>query len=141
MNMPLSEEQKEQLSAPLSTANVKSRKGGRGQLAYVEAWHCIDMMNKIFGFTQWSSELLLLDQVANVHLDGEGKSAKFNISYLAKVQVTINGATYADTGTGHGLNMTLGDAIESASKEAVSDAMKRTMRHLGYQFGLALYDK
>ena len=141
MNMPLSDEQKEILSGPLSTAHVKSRQGGRDKLRYVEAWHCIDVMNKVFGFAGWSSQIVRLEKIGETHLDGEGKNARYNITYLAEVLVEVSGAAYRDTGTGHGLNMRFGDAIESASKEAVSDAMKRSMRHLGYQFGLALYDK
>ena len=141
MNLPLNEEQIASLSAKLSTDNVKTRRGGRDKLAYVEAWYCIDVMNKIFGFAGWSHQIHRLEEVSRVCLQGEGKAARFNVTYLSESVVRVGNAVYRDTGTGHGQNMPIGDAIESASKEAVSDSMKRTLRHLGYQFGLALYDK
>jgi|TARA_R110000765_G_scaffold174844_3_gene279471 hypothetical protein len=139
--MQIPEAASEKLAAPLLSTNVKQRKGGRNGLKYVEAWYCIDQMNKIFGFGAWNHEIYTLTEVARVCISGEGREARYNVTFLSESIVRVGNATYRDTGTGHGLNQPLGDAIESASKEAVSDSMKRTMRHLGYQFGLALYDK
>ena len=45
------------------------------------------------------------------------------------------------TGYGSGIAKDLGDAIESALKEAETDAMKRALMTFGNPFGLALYDK
>jgi recombination DNA repair RAD52 pathway protein len=45
------------------------------------------------------------------------------------------------TGAGHGIDADLGQAHESAIKEAESDAMKRAFMQFGNPFGLALYDK
>ncbi|MDK2063130.1 Rad52/Rad22 family DNA repair protein, partial [Aliarcobacter butzleri] len=46
-----------------------------------------------------------------------------------------------DVGFGTGISKTLADANESASKEAVTDAIKRAFRSFGNQFGNSLYDK
>jgi hypothetical protein len=45
------------------------------------------------------------------------------------------------SGVGHGTGATLGEAHESALKEAETDAMKRALTTFGNLFGLALYDK
>ena len=45
------------------------------------------------------------------------------------------------TGAGHGIDTDLGQAHESALKEAETDAMKRALMTFGNSFGLALYDK
>jgi len=44
-------------------------------------------------------------------------------------------------GAGHGIDVDLGLAHESALKEAETDAMKRALMTFGNPFGLALYDK
>jgi hypothetical protein len=45
------------------------------------------------------------------------------------------------SGAGHGIDADLGQAHESALKEAETDAMKRALMTFGNPFGLALYDK
>ena len=133
MNLPLNEEQIASLSAKLSTDNVKTRRGGRDKLAYVEAWYCIDVMNKIFGFAGWSHQIHRLEEVSRVCLQGEGKAARFNVTYLSESVVRVGNAVYRDTGTGHGQNMPIGDAIESASKEAVYDSGKSSESTAGVE--------
>jgi DNA repair and recombination protein RAD52 len=44
-------------------------------------------------------------------------------------------------GAGHGIDVDVGQAHESAIKEAETDAMKRALMTFGNPFGLALYDK
>ena len=49
--------------------------------------------------------------------------------------------TREGSGVGHGSGHTLGEAHESALKEAETDATKRALVTFGNCFGLALYDK
>ena len=51
------------------------------------------------------------------------------------------GAAGDQLGAGHGIDLDLGQAHESALKEAETDAMKRALMTFGNPFGLALYDK
>ena len=67
--------------------------------------------------------------------DGHG------ISYTAKVRVTVGEIVREGVGAGHGIDVDLGLAHESAIKEAETDAMKRALMTFGNPFGLALYDK
>ena len=46
-----------------------------------------------------------------------------------------------DVGFGTGVARNLDDAHENSAKEAVTDALKRSLRSFGNQFGNSLYDK
>ena len=132
------------LSAPLARSRVKSRKQGSAQVSYLEAWDIMDALNSIFGFGLWSSEER---DIKCVH-EAQNEKNGWDVSYIATVRLTVEGdgedgfCYYDGTGSGHGRNQRyVGDAHESAIKEATTDALKRASIHLGNQFGLALYDK
>lgn len=147
--MAFSTEQEKALAGPLDRAKVKTRKQGGKELSYVEAWHAIAEANRIFGFDAWDRETILLVETNRdlVELKGDnGPYQQWRVGYHAKVRITVytDGPTVRE-GTGFGSGManpaSLGDAIESAIKEAESDAMKRALMTFGNPFGLALYDK
>ncbi|HYL33436.1 MAG TPA: Rad52/Rad22 family DNA repair protein [Stellaceae bacterium] len=66
-------------------------------------------------------------------------------SYAVQVRIKIRaGKTVVareGTGLGHGIGATLGEAHESALKEAETDATTRALVTFGNPFGVALYDK
>jgi DNA recombination protein Rad52 len=148
--MAFTAEQFDALTGPLDRAKVRTRKQGGKELSYIEAWHAIDEANRIFGFDMWDRETVLLTETNRDLVELKGDSGPYNqwrVGYLAKVRITVHtndGATMRE-GTGFGSGMAnpagLGDAIESAIKEAESDAMKRALMTFGNPFGLALYDK
>lgn len=50
-------DQRALLEGKLDKANVKSRRGANGKaVAYLEAWHVIDVANEVFGFGNWDAE-------------------------------------------------------------------------------------
>ena len=62
------------------------------------------------------------------------------------MRITVGEGTGAQSiregcGAGHGIDTDLGQAHESALKEAETDAIKRALMTFGNAFGLALYDK
>ncbi len=140
------DQQIEKLSAPLDKSVVKEREQGGKKLSYVEAWHAIAEANRIFGFDGWNRETVTLTQT-NCDLvelkGGNGPYKQWRVGYIAKVRITARGTIREGTGYGSGMAKpeALGDAIESAVKEAESDAMKRALMTFGNPFGLALYDK
>lgn len=142
--MTFTPEQIKELDAPLSKGVVK--KNPRG-FDYVEAWHAISEANRIFGFGAWTRETVVLTETNRdlVTLKGSGASTyqQWRVGYLAKVRVTAGAVVREGTGFGSGMSKpeALGEAIESAAKEAESDAMKRALMTFGNPFGLALYDK
>lgn len=142
------DEQKAMLSADLSRANVKTRQQAGRELSYVEGWWAIAEANRIFGFDGWSSETVHIAAVAegSRNLGKPPNSyAGFGVSYIARVRVTVYAGSRVlireGVGTGHGIDRDLGQAHESAIKEAETDARKRALMTFGNPFGLALYDK
>lgn len=144
--MSFNDIQKSQLAAKLPAAAVKSRQqGGRG-VSYIEGWHAIAEANRIFGFDGWTRETIDIKCVAEREREiGRDKKPGFGVSYIAKVRVVALAGddivTREGVGAGHGIDQDLGQAHESAIKEAETDAMKRALMTFGNPFGLALYDK
>lgn len=145
----LSTEQIAQLEAPLDRARVKSRKQAGRDVSYIESWHAESEANRIFGFDGWDSLILDLRMVSEreviIGKGGNYEKPGWSVSYICTVRVPIwNGERMVHrdgVGAGHGIDADLGQAHESAVKEAASDAEKRALKTWGNQFGLALYDK
>jgi len=140
--MAFSDDQIKALSAPLDRSVVKTNPKGH---SYVEAYHAENEANRIFGFDAW-------DRTDDVHLIGEAlKKDKYGndqhwVYYRCKVRITVRtpgGAVVIREGQGYGsgIDKDLGQAHESALKEAESDAEKRALKTFGNPFGQALYDK
>jgi len=136
-------EQLKHLQSPLNGQRVKRREQGNMTLNYLEGYDIIDRANEIFGFDGWSYEINKLEQVSEEINEKNNKV----ISYRALIQVTVYATNHqlfvirTDVGYGIGIANNYALAHESGGKEAVTDALKRTMRTFGSQFGNALYDK
>jgi DNA repair and recombination protein RAD52 len=140
--MSFTPEQKVALSAPLNRANVRNRAQSGRQLSYVESWFVIAEANRIFGFDGWTRETVDLRCVSEAPREiGQSKTPGHSVTYICKVRVTVGGIVREGCGAGHGIDRDLGQAHESALKEAESDAAKRALMTFGNPFGLALYDK
>ena len=127
----------EELKRKLDPAHVKGRTQGGGQVQYIEGWHAIAEANRIFGFGEWNRETLELRQLG----DPRETSGKMRVDYMACVRITVGGVIRDGCGFGQGIDKDVGQAHESALKEAETDAMKRALMTFGNPFGLALYDK
>jgi DNA repair and recombination protein RAD52 len=111
---------------------------------YIEGWRVIDEANRIFGFDGWTRET-----VDMIETNRELKDGKHFVGYRCKVRVTVldhesdppTHVVREGSAFGSGVSKNLGDAVESAVKEAETDAMKRALMTFGNPFGLALYDK
>lgn len=141
------DEQKKELAKPLHPDNVKPPAPGKyGE--YVEGWKVIEEANRIFGFDGWSRETVDMVEVCRYETTvGRDRKPGWAVGYRAKVRVTIGTENFTNpiiregSAVGNGVSVQLYDAVESAVKEAETDAMKRALMTLGYPFGLALYDK
>jgi len=127
----------DELKKPLDRKNVKERTQSGFKLSYIEGWHAIDEANRIFGFDGWSRETAGLTCVR----EPEQINGNWRVGYIAKVRVSVAGIFRDGTGYGSGIAKDVGDAYESAVKEAETDATKRALMTFGNPFGLALYDK
>jgi DNA recombination protein Rad52 len=149
--MTLTPQQIQILEAPLDPAHVVVAKaGGFGPKGdYLEGWHVINELNRVFGFDGWSYTIALTrDAVEHVEVEKTDyktkatyKEMQWQAAYTCICTLTAAGATRQDVGFGSGFAKGIGDAIEGATKEATTDALKRCARTFGNIFGLALYDK
>lgn len=128
----------EELKKPLDPRHVASRSQGGGQVSYIEGWHAIAEANRIFGFDGWTRETMDLRQLGEPY----EVNGKWRVNYSARVRITVAGVLIREgCGFGQGIDKDVGQAHESALKEAETDAMKRALMTFGNPFGLALYDK
>lgn len=132
-------EQIKELEAPLSRANVKEREQAGRKFSYIEAYHAENEANRIFGFSSWD-RFTDFECIAEREQDG-----KHRVYYRAKVRIVVRSdgevTTREGCGYGSGIDKDIGQAHESALKEAESDAEKRALKTFGNPFGQALYDK
>jgi len=147
MNVTFSTEQIACLCAPLDRAKVRQREQGRSKVSYLEGWQVIAEANRIFGFDGWQRETIEV-RCVNQSERPIGREARpgWGVTYTARVRITVGEGAGAQviregSGAGHGIDADLGQAHESALKEAETDAMKRALMTFGNPFGLALYDK
>ncbi|MGB5135842.1 MAG: RAD52 family DNA repair protein [Prochlorococcaceae cyanobacterium] len=140
------------LSAPLDRGKVRQREQGRGSVSYIEGWQVIAEANRIFGFDGWQRQTLQLrcihqaERLIGSRANGREPKPGWGVTYTARVRITIGTpglpvVIREGCGAGHGIDTDLGQAHESALKEAETDAMKRALMTFGNPFGLALYDK
>ncbi len=138
--MPFAEKQIRQLGGKLLERHVRTREERGITLSYIEGWHAITEANRIFGFDGWDRETLATECVWQ-----DARSALKACAYTARVRIRVRAGetvAYRDgSGVGHGTAATMGEAHESALKEAETDATKRALTTFGNLFGLALYDK
>lgn len=147
--MSFTPEQIKALSAPLDRSTVKQREQGGRKVSYIEGYHAENEANRIFGFHAWDRETVDIRQVAEKPRKiGKGQYEKdgWGVSYIAKVRITVttpegHEVIREGVGAGHGIDADLGQAHESAIKEAETDAEKRALKTFGNPFGQALYDK
>ncbi len=136
-----SENQVKALSYNLDESRVKSRDKAGMSFKYLETYDVINVANTIFNY-MWDYTITRLEEVARE----TNQNGNHVITFSAIVKVKIydaqrNFIEREDTGVGTGTARTIGDAIDNASKSAVSDSLKRSLRSLGGQFGNDLYSK
>ena len=137
------DQQTKALQSELSTDRIKVRDKANIKLSYLEGFDIIDTANNIFGYGNWAYTISSLEQVS------QEVNANQNVvvCYKAIVKVDVYDIDHStmisrqDVGFGTGVARSLADAHENSAKEAVTDALKRSLRSFGNQFGNSLYDK
>jgi DNA recombination protein Rad52 len=138
----LTQRQQEILLQGINPSRIAQRKGGGGKsLSYLEAWDVKAHMNRIFGFLNWSADVVSADLAYEEHTDG-----RWNVGYKVILRIRIMGSdmfadtTYTEAAVGSATLPQRGEAHDMAIKTAESDAFKRAAINLGDQFGLSLYN-
>ena len=137
------DKQMKALQSELSADRIKVRDKANIKLSYLEGFDIIYTANNIFGYGNWAYTISSLEQVS------QEVNANQNvvICYKAIVKVDVYDIDHStmisrqDVGFGTGVARSLADAHENSAKEAVTDALKRSLRSFGNQFGNSLYDK
>ena len=131
----------DKLAQPLDASLVSQRRGrGNRSFSYVEGRTVIDQANRIFGYGGWGHEVVgevVLRDLDQVNTQtGEVRRTR---AYSATVKVTVPGAPpRTDVGFQPVADETV-EGHETAFKGAVTDALKRSLRTFGAQFGNSLY--
>jgi len=138
----------EELNANLPRSIVKTRDAGHGRtLDYLSNFDVKKSLNDILGIGMWAYEIKDLTCVHNGVIKDRFNKDIYSTSYVAKVRAVFQLGSgclteFIDVGFGNGTDKAdPGKPHELASKEAVSDALKRCACNLGMRLGLALYDK
>ncbi|KPV75580.1 uncharacterized protein RHOBADRAFT_14536 [Rhodotorula graminis WP1] len=129
------------LQKTLGPDQVANRPGGGGtKLSYLEGWRAINLANEIFGYNGWYTDIKYLEAD---FIDWSPESQRWSIGVTAIVRVRLqDGASHEDVGYGKLENSkSKADALDKCKKEAVTDALKRALRHFGKLLGNCLYDK
>ncbi|GMK55457.1 hypothetical protein CspeluHIS016_0205130 [Cutaneotrichosporon spelunceum] len=113
--------------------------GGGGKLSYIEGWKVINLANDVFGFNGWSSSITRL-QTDFLDVDANDR---VKVGITAIIRITLrDGCYHEDLGYGQAENVRgKATALEKAQKEAVTDGIKRALKHFGNVLGNCLYDK
>jgi recombination DNA repair RAD52 pathway protein len=140
-----SPEQEDALKQMLQQSRIKQRKGGwdketgkNKMLSYIPGHDAIATANRIFGFGRWGYKII--SRTHEVCKDEKKGEIEY---YTADVELMVAGSLFPFPGDGVGI-VTAPYTVEmheKARKEAVTDALKRALRHYGDQFGLSLYDE
>lgn len=136
-----SENQVKALGYNLEESRIKSIDKAGLKFRYLETFDCINIANTIFNY-MWDYTITRLEEVARE--TNQNGNHVITFSAIVKVKIYDNQRNFIereDTGVGTGTARTIGDAIDNASKSSVSDALKRSLRSLGGQFGNNLYQK
>ena len=142
MNM-ITARQQEILLQGINPSRIAQRKGGGGKaLSYLEAWDVKAHMNRIFGFLNWSADVVSADLAYEDHADGKW-SVGYKVILRLRIQTSdelFGDTTYTEAAVGSAVLPQRGEAHDMAIKTAESDAFKRAAINLGDQFGLSLYN-
>lgn len=134
----LNSKQQEVLLKGLNPNRVASRRGGGGKsLAYLEAWDVKAHLIRVFGFGEWSADVLSADLAYEEQVNNN-----WSVGYKVVLRLTIHAtnATYTEAAVGMAQLPSRGEAHDMAIKTGESDALKRAAINLGDQFGLSLYN-
>ena len=100
---------------------------------YIEGWRVIEQANTVFGHDRWGAELV--GEVTYRPIPSSGRARSTTGLYTATVRVTVDGCLPHDDVGSSALSEQTPQGHAVAHKAAVTDALKRALRHYGDQFG------
>lgn len=136
-----SENQLKEFNKSLDANRVKTIDKAGMSFKYLETYDVINEANIIFNY-MCDYTITRLQEVARETNQNGNHIITFSAIVKVKIyDVNRNFIEREDTGVGIGTAKNIGDAIDNASKSAVSDSLKRCLRTMGETFGNNLYSK
>ncbi|MGV9142172.1 MAG: Rad52/Rad22 family DNA repair protein, partial [Promethearchaeota archaeon] len=123
------------LEEELDESAIETRETDYGEVDYIKSNFAIQQANDIFNY-DWSGKIVDLQKLSEEEFTKDGKTY-YNINFICRYQVMVDGESNEDVGFGSSTQGNKSSATETAVKSAVSDAIKRSLRHYGNQFGLS----
>ncbi|MGE3855827.1 MAG: Rad52/Rad22 family DNA repair protein [Dehalococcoidia bacterium] len=131
----LSTATKRKLRQPLAPEHISEREGDDGTVRYLEGWRAIQLANAIFGEDRWGAEVVGEVTYRPIPQTGRRDATPVLGIYTATVRVTVEGCgAHSDVGAGV-VDEQTADAHATAYKAAVTDGLKRALRHYGAGLG------
>lgn len=137
------------LLKPLHPQRVLQLKG----LSYVAGHDIRAELNRVFGFTGWSFEILDTSLICETEVKTSAGRPAWYVVYRSRARLSIYNppetrqpwretlAVYDGTHAGESTHPVRGEAHGNAVTNSETYALKRCAINLGDQFGLSLYDK
>ena len=131
----LSTATKRKLRQPLAAEHISEREGDDGTVRYLEGWRAIQLANAIFGEDRWGAEVVGEVTYRPIPQTGRRNASPVLGIYTATVRVTVDGCpSHSDVGAAAVEEQTP-EHHATAYKAAVTDGLKRALRHLGAGLG------
>lgn len=137
----------DKLNENIPNSVIETREAWRGgpKLSYLSGAYVINRLNEVLGQGNWGYDIYELNNVFEGEIEQSNGTA-YTTSYIARVLLTVTvgelKTTFTDVGYGDGTDKkSKGKAHELATKEAVTDGLKRCAKNLGISMGLGLYFK
>ncbi len=130
---------KGRLRRPLAPEHISERRRDGEVIRYLEGWRAIQLANSIFGEDRWGSEVVGEIDYHPIPRTGHRNATPILGIYTATVRVTVDGCPpHSDVGTGI-VDEQTAEGHATAAKAAVTDGLKRALRHYGPALGNELY--
>lgn len=131
----LSTAARRKLRQPLALEHISERKTGDGTVRYLEGWRAIQLANAIFGEDRWGAEVVGEVTYRPIPQTGRRSATPVPGVYTATVRVTVDGCeVHSDVGAAAVEEQTP-EHHATAYKAAVTDGLKRALRHFGAGLG------
>ncbi|MDD2357798.1 MAG: Rad52/Rad22 family DNA repair protein [Thiovulaceae bacterium] len=130
------------MSYPLDGSRVKTLEKAGRVFSYIPTFDIVNTLNLIFGYDGWETLVKKLEMLNSTTNQNGNHVVTFSAIVRLKIWDT-NHKNYIireDNGISVSIAKTIGEAMETASKASISDALKRTAKSFGNSLGNPLYD-
>jgi len=140
--MFFNDRQQKLLNYPLDGSRVKTLEKAGRKFSYLPTFDIINTLNLIFGYDGWETQVKRLDMISST----TNQNGNFVVTFSAIIRLKVWDTAHKhyivreDNGVSVSVAKSIGEAMETASKASISDAIKRSAKSFGNALGNPLYD-